>query len=94
MNPNPEPGPSADIDELRADIDATRQQLGETVSALSDKLDVKGRVEQKAAETKADIAHRPAELSDTVRRRPAIPVGAVVAVAALVGAVIWLRRRR
>ena len=27
----PEPGPDADVDDIQADIDQTRQELGETV---------------------------------------------------------------
>ena len=46
-------GPSAPTDReaIEADIAATRADLGETVDALSRKLDVKSRVSAKAAET-------------------------------------------
>jgi ElaB/YqjD/DUF883 family membrane-anchored ribosome-binding protein len=80
--PNPEPGPTADVEELRADIEQTREQLGETVSALTDKLDVKARVEQKAHDVGA-----------SARANPAVPVGIVVAVAVAIGALVWWRRR-
>ena len=45
----PEPGPEAGIEDLQADIERTRTQLGQTVEALSDKLDVKAQAKQKAA---------------------------------------------
>lgn len=45
----PEPGPDAGVDDIQADIERTRKELGETVGALSDKLDVKERTKQKAA---------------------------------------------
>lgn len=77
----PEPTPDAGVEELQADIAATREQLGETVAALGDKLDVKARAEQKLA----DVEQR-------VRARPVVPaaIGAL-AVAALV---LWVVRRR
>ncbi|MGV0797517.1 DUF3618 domain-containing protein, partial [Mycolicibacterium elephantis] len=39
----PEPGPSAGIEDIEADIEQTRAELGQTVQALSSKLDVKER---------------------------------------------------
>ena len=46
---SPEPGPDAGIDDIQADIEHTRKELGETIEALSAKADVKGRVKQKGA---------------------------------------------
>ncbi|EJZ06152.1 DUF3618 domain-containing protein [Mycolicibacterium vaccae] len=77
----PEPGPDAGIDELQADIEKTRAELGETVGALSNKLDVKGRAQQTVTEAK-----------ESVKARPAVPVGVLLSVVA-VGLLIWLRRR-
>ena len=39
----PESGPDAGIDDIQADIERTRKELGDTVGALSAKLDVKKR---------------------------------------------------
>jgi hypothetical protein len=90
----PEPGPDAGIDDITADIETTRQELGETVQALSAKLDVKERAHEKVDEAK----HRVAEKADGVRQaamdRPArtVPIAlAVVGVLALI--VIWRKRR-
>lgn len=47
----PEPGPDAGIDEIQADIEHTRAELGETIEMLSAKADVTGRAKQKVAET-------------------------------------------
>lgn len=93
-DPRPEPGPDAGIDDLQADIERTRAELGETVGALSDKLDVKGRAQQKVADTKQAVAQRSHDALDTAKAKPAVPVGVVVAAAAALGLLIWLRRRR
>ncbi|MDT5068312.1 MAG: hypothetical protein QOK02_4467 [Mycobacterium sp.] len=86
-----EPGPGAGIDELQADIERTRERLGETVSALADKADVKGRVQDKAAETKEAVVQRGRELSTKTKAHPVLPI--VVGVVAALGVVVWLRRR-
>jgi len=93
-DPRPEPGPDAGVADLQADIERTRAELGQTVGALSDKLDVKGRAQQKVSDTKDAVAQRSHEAIATVRTRPAIPVGFLVAAAATLGVLIWLRRRR
>ncbi len=57
----PEPGPEAGIDDLQADIERTRTQVGQTVEALSDKLDVKAQAKQKAANTRDHLASKTQE---------------------------------
>ncbi len=90
----PEPGPDADIDELQADIEKTRAELGETVGgALSDKLDVKTRAHDKAAETKEAVVQRAHTATESAKSNPAVPAGVVVAVVAAIGLLWWWRRR-
>ena len=55
---SPEPGPDAGIDDIQADIEHTRKELGETIGALSAKADVKGRAKQKVADTKDRITEK------------------------------------
>ena len=62
----PKPGPDAGIDDIQADIEHTREELGETIEALSAKADVKGRVKQKAADTKDRITEKAHESRDVV----------------------------
>ncbi|BBX19157.1 hypothetical protein CRI77_00820 [Mycolicibacterium duvalii] len=89
----PEPGPDAGVDELQADIERTREELSDTVSALSDKFDVKGRAQQKVTDTREAVTQRSHDAVSTARAKPAIPVGVVVTAVAAVALVIWLRRR-
>ena len=91
----PEPGPDAGIDELQTDIDQTRKELGETVEALTAKMDVKQRTKDKAAETKEAVLDKAAETKEAVldkahavqhatiddgRAKVTVPVAAVVVV--------------
>ncbi len=64
--PSPEPGPDAGIDDIQADIEHTRKELGETIGALSAKADVTGRAKQKAADTKDRITEKAYETKDVV----------------------------
>lgn len=92
----PEPGPDAGIDDIQADIEQTRSELGETVQALSHKLDVKERAKEKAAETKARVAEKADTLKHTATDNPqrTIPVAAVAIAGALALAIVVWRRRR
>lgn len=63
---SPEPGPDAGIDDIQADIEHTRKELGETIGELSAKADVTGRVQQKAADTKDRITEKASETKGLV----------------------------
>jgi hypothetical protein len=99
----PEPQPDAGTAELQADIERTRAELGDTVNALTAKLDLKGRATHAAADTKDRIVERSMEATGTVvdkatddrgRIKPAFPLAALAVFAAVVaGAVVWRRRR-
>ncbi|MGV0871114.1 DUF3618 domain-containing protein [Mycolicibacterium sp. XJ879] len=91
----PEPGPSADISDIEADIEQTRDELGQTVAALSSKLDVKERTKEKVADTKERVAERADTLKHTATDNPSrtVPIAAIVALALLAGIVVWRRRR-
>jgi len=92
----PEPGPEAGIDEIQTDIAQTRKELGETVEALSAKMDVKQRTKDKAAETKeavVDKAHAVQHATiDDGRAKVTVPVA--IAVVAGAAALVWFVRRR
>jgi Protein of unknown function (DUF3618) len=91
----PEPGPDAGVDDIQADIERTRQELGDTVGALSAKLNVKERAKDKAVESKervVDTAHTVGRIATQPKVK--MPALAVLVIGALaVGLVIWRRRR-
>jgi ElaB/YqjD/DUF883 family membrane-anchored ribosome-binding protein len=62
-------------EEIRADIDETRQEVGETVAALAEKTDVKSRAQEQAR-----------QVSERVRANPRpIAIGG----AAVAGLLLW-----
>ncbi|WP_099039603.1 DUF3618 domain-containing protein [Mycobacterium neglectum] len=91
----PEPGPEADIGDIEADAEQTRTELGQTVEALADKLDVKKQAKEKAAGTKEQVVEKADSLRHAATDNPkrTVPTAAVVVIAALaVGIVVWRRR--
>jgi hypothetical protein len=52
MTETPPPAEDASIEEIEADIAATRERLADSVDALADKVNVKARAQEKADETK------------------------------------------
>lgn len=69
-----------DPEQLREDIEATRQELGDTVEALAAKADVKAQVQRRVESTK-----------ESARRNPRPLVVAGVCLAALI---VWRLSRR
>ena len=92
----PEPGPDAGVDDIQADIERTRKELGDTVGALSAKLDVKERAKNKAAESKErviDTVHSVRHVA-TEDPRVKVPLIAGLVIGAFaVGVVVWRKRR-
>ena len=80
--------PKASPEEIEADIARQRDELASTVSELQYRLDVKSRAQDKAAELKDRAT------TDTGKPRPELALGAALAVAALVGLVVWRVRSR
>jgi ElaB/YqjD/DUF883 family membrane-anchored ribosome-binding protein len=55
-------------DQIRADIEAAREQLGDTVEALAQKTDVKAQTKRRLDETKASVVEKKDELLDGARQ--------------------------
>jgi ElaB/YqjD/DUF883 family membrane-anchored ribosome-binding protein len=53
-------------DEIREEIAATREELGDTVEALGAKSDVKGRAQAKVEDVKADAKAKVTEVKEKV----------------------------
>jgi hypothetical protein len=102
----PASGPpgGAGVDDVRADIERTRQQLGETVGALAAKADVKARARQKASEARDQAAGRLSHLrkraaaragqataSGWQHNRAALAAAAASAAFTLVAVMLWRR---
>lgn len=70
---------STEAEQIREDIEATREELGNTVAALSAKTDIKAQAKRKVDETKATVADKKDELLGKARETS--PDSAVTAAA-------------
>ncbi|MCW2994226.1 MAG: hypothetical protein JWQ18_1721 [Conexibacter sp.] len=78
-------------EEIRADIEHTREELADTAAALAQRADVKARAHEKVEETKAKVSHKVEEAKSA-----GPPRGALIGAAAggVLIALVLLRRRR
>jgi Protein of unknown function (DUF3618) len=91
--PGPDPDPA--LSHIESDIENTREELGETVEALTGKLDVKAQAEKKTEQLMSQVGSRFAAAKRALtssRRLAFLAVGAVGAAA--LGVVIVRARRR
>ncbi|MGP3989571.1 DUF3618 domain-containing protein [Streptomyces sp. 3N207] len=72
-------GPAPSPEELRAQVEETRRELGETVEALAARADIKSQGRAKARQA-----------AERTRENPSVPVAA--GVAALIALVFLVRR--
>lgn len=87
-------GSGASPAELRARIERTRHELGDTVAALAGKTDVKGRAQDRAARLKDRTLHRTAAARERLGGSGAARTAAVAGGALLAGALVLRRRTR
>jgi cobalamin biosynthesis Mg chelatase CobN len=90
--------PSRSPEEIQADIEQQREELAETLDALSAKLDVKAQAQAKAQDVKATTQLKVARTrqratTETGKPRPEV-VGGVVLVVVAVAGLVWWRRSR
>jgi Protein of unknown function (DUF3618) len=57
--------------EMRAEIERTRQDLGDTVAALAEKTDVKARAKEKVAEVRTTVTQKKTQLMSRGSSSPA-----------------------
>jgi hypothetical protein len=83
----PEQKLPSDPETIKAEIDATRAQLGRTVDELSRRLDVSARAKEGVYRARDTAV-------ETYRESPPIVLGIALAlVAATVGLVVWRNKR-
>lgn len=102
-------GKDASAEEVEADIARTREELADTVDALTQKLDVKAQAQNKAYELKdraGEQVHaarvqsgatleqlKESAIDERGQLKPAVPAVAVGLVAVSLAVVIWRRRQ-
>ena len=79
---------SSDPEVLRADIELTRRELGESVSELTHKMNVSQRTKEKTHQLEALVTEK---IPAPVRRNPVPAVAASVVAAIALG---WFIRRK
>jgi Protein of unknown function (DUF3618) len=87
---------SEDPQQLAAEIERTRERLGETVDALAAKADVKARAQQRADRLTGQLKSKANEAKRQIARRPipvAVSVGAVAALGLTFLLIRHVRRR-
>jgi hypothetical protein len=72
--------------DLEAEIESQREHLAETVDQLAHKLDVKAQAKERAAQVKERAT------TETGKPKPVL-LGVTVGVVALIGLLVWWRRR-
>jgi ElaB/YqjD/DUF883 family membrane-anchored ribosome-binding protein len=99
--PAPTQPESSDKEAIQDDIEQTREDLGETISALSAKTDVKAQasakadeLKQRAQDTGDQVKQRAGDVAEGVKRRPAPVIVGGIAVLMIIGMVRKRRRRR
>lgn len=75
--------------EIRREIDATREELGETVEALAAKTDVAGQAKRKLQETRVQAGDTAGQAAAGARQRPWLVIAGALAVG-----LFLIRRRR
>jgi ElaB/YqjD/DUF883 family membrane-anchored ribosome-binding protein len=76
-----------DPEQIKAEIDATREQLARTVDELSARLDVPARAKESAARARDTAV-------ETYRESPPLVIGGAVALVGLVVGLVIVRRKR
>jgi ElaB/YqjD/DUF883 family membrane-anchored ribosome-binding protein len=99
MSPADEKPVNAAPEQIRAEIDATREELGDTVEALAAKTDVKAQAKAKVEETKEKVkAAAPESPQEGVQQAQTLvrqnPKPAAIVGAVLVLFVLWRLLRR
>jgi ElaB/YqjD/DUF883 family membrane-anchored ribosome-binding protein len=66
VSPEARTAATDDPEEIRREIEETREELGDTVEALSEKADVEGQISEKVEERKQALRAKQAQLKEKV----------------------------
>ena len=83
-----------DAQQLREEIERTREHLGETVEQLAAKVDVKARAQARAAELTDEVRQATAQGASAARKHSGPLSVAAAVILAVLGFIVWRRRRR
>ena len=81
-------------EQLRADIEQTRSELGDNVTALADKVNPRSRARQAVANARTKAPEQARRAGQAVRSNPKPAAAGLVAIAAAAAAAVFLGRRR
>jgi len=84
---------SEDSQQLEAEIERTRERLGETVEALAAKADVKARAQRKADQLTGQLKSKANQMKKQITQRP-IPVAVAAGAAGVLAATLVVVSRR
>jgi signal transduction histidine kinase len=93
MTPESKQAEIKEPDQIREEIEETREELGDTVAALAGKSDVRAQARKKLEEASETAERKLAEVRETIQRNPG-PAAAAGGAVALVMLVRRVRRRR
>jgi hypothetical protein len=93
MTPESKQAETKEPEQIREEIEDTREGLGDTVAALAAKSDVRAQARQKLEKASETAKGKLSEVSETIQRNPA-PAAAAGGAVALVLLVRRRRRRR
>jgi hypothetical protein len=90
MTPESRQAGTKEPDQIREEIEDTREELGDTVAALAAKSDVRAQARKKLEEASEIAKRKLSEVPETIQRNP----GAAAAAGGAVAVVMLVRRRR
>lgn len=91
--PSSEPARNARTDEIEEHIEQTRHELGQTVEALSHKLDVKAQTQERMSVAREKAGQVASRIKDSSRRSSTLLLAASTAAGVVAAVMAWRNRR-
>jgi gas vesicle protein len=93
MTPESKQAETREPEQIREEIEDTREELGDTVAALAEKSDIRAQARRKLEEASGTAKRKLSDLPETIQRN-AGPAAAAGGAVVLVMVVRRVRRRR